>query len=204
MNVKCLIFITILTLSACSKKTEAPPVPPGPTAQAPTPPPAPAEEVTPAPAKPEKEDSLTALGTFTNRKGDGEHAWGYEVDLWKQDDEIFGLITGANDLMLDGDPPSGFLEDVKYDPKTGRISFRSKLSISGDSHDIYEFAGVLTAKQLTGVITVTEENCRDCREKVRVVLPRSREESEELEEYKTLEDWNAYKDPILKRRGPNW
>lgn len=208
MIVKGLVFAVVLFLFGCAhnveitRPAEAQAVP---AASLPTPSPEP-----PAPpVKPEMEAPVVVLGDFSNRKGDGEHEWGYSVELWKQGDQIHGTICGTNDLRLIGGPPTGLLEDAQYDPKTGRLSFRSKLSLSRvnndrGSRDIYEFEGVLTANRLTGVVTSIEEVCGNCRNKVKVALRRSKEQGREMEGYKTLEEWRASLEDMLKFRGPRW
>ena len=128
MNVKSLICIAVLALSGCTQSVESTKPPPAAvkTPEAPTLP------VEPLPAAaPDSEAPVTVLGEFSNRKGDGEHAWGYSVDLWKHEGRIIGMICGTQYLMLNGSPPTGLLENVQYDPKTGRMSFSAKLSAVG-------------------------------------------------------------------------
>ena len=73
------------------------------------------------------ESPVKVIGYFTNIKNDGEHQQGYSVELWKQDDNIYGLISGSSYLRLMGDPPRGILENVQFDPKSNKISFRAKV-----------------------------------------------------------------------------
>ena len=44
------------------------------------------------------ESSLKVVGTFSNVESDGEHQWGYSIALWRQDNKIYGLISGDDDL----------------------------------------------------------------------------------------------------------
>jgi hypothetical protein len=97
--------------------------------------------------EPQVESPVKPIGHFTNVKSKGEHQWGYEVELWRQDDKIYGLISGSSHSRLVGDPPTGLLEDVKFDPKTGKLSFRAKLPgviFAGNElpGEVYEFEGV--------------------------------------------------------------
>ena len=207
MNVKALICIAVLAFSGCTQNVGSTKPPEIANAKTPGPSPLPVE---PLPAAPKSEAPVTVLGEFSNRKGDGEHSWGYTVALWKHEGRIIGMIFGTNGLMLSGDPPTGLLEDVQYDPKTGRMSFKAKLSVGkyGDgsmSHDLYLFDGTLTPAKMKGVMTVREAaECEGCGEKIKVVLPRLRKPVIEQESYKTLDEWNAFKDRILDFRGPNW
>ena len=123
---------------------------------------------------------------------------------------MFGLISGGDGLRLSGDPPTGILEDIKFDPGTGRLSFRSKLSVGKTGYgnwtqDVYEFDGVLSAKKLKGDLITSDELCPDkCREKRKIVLKRSALHTESMDTYKTYAEWKVMADRILKRLGPRW
>jgi hypothetical protein len=208
MIVKALICIAVLALSGCTQNVGST-RPPEASVNVKTPGASPLPVEPLSAAAPNSEAPVTVVGEFSNRKGDGEHAWGYSVELWKHDGRIIGMISGTDYLMLNGSPPTGLLEDVQYDPKTGRMSFSAKLSLHGGrdsgSHDMYLFDGVLTPSKMKGVITVKgEANCTDCGEKIKVVLPRLQKPVADQESYKTLDEWNAYKDMILDFRGPRW
>jgi hypothetical protein len=208
MNVKALIGIAVLALSGCTQNLDSPHPPVAATVKTPEAPPLPVEPL-PAPS-PKNDAPVTVLGVYSNRAGDGEHAWGYTVELWKHEDKIVGMIFGTNDLMLDGNPPTGLLENVRYDPKTGRISFSAKLSLTWHSdntgsHDLYLFDGILTPVQMKGVISVREEtDCENCGENINVVLPRKREPIVEQEAFKNIEEWQGYFEFIVGRRGAAW
>lgn len=162
--------------------------------------------------EPKIEASVNAVGEFTNVKSNGEHEWGYSVQIWQQEDKIYGLISGQSASRLIGDAPAGLLENVKFDSKTGKLSFRAKLTLGlfagKPSQNIYEFEGILTKKKLVGNLIVTNELCPDkCLEKKKITLPKSKELSSEMEEfntYKSYSDWKEYADKILSFRGPDW
>lgn len=165
------------------------------------------------PVEPKPESPVKVVGDFTNVKSNGEHQWGYSVELWRQGDKIYGLISGSDSSRLIGDPPTGLLENVQFDPKTGRLSFRAKLTLGlffgvEPSRDVYQFEGVLTKKKLLGSLLATNELCPDkCPEKKKISLPRSKESSSEMEEFHTYQsfaEWKAFADRILKFRGPEW
>ncbi len=149
--------------------------------------------------KPTDESPVKAVGYFTNVKSDGEHQWGYSVKLWRQDDKIYGLIFGTDNLRLIGDPPTGLLENAQFNSMTGKLSFRAKLSLgqSGGGEpvrDVYEFEGVLTKKKLAGNLLVTNELCADkCPEKKKITLPRSEKLSSEMEEYESYKSYAEWK-----------
>lgn len=134
---------------------------------------------------------VRAVGSFTNVESNGEHQWGYSIKIWKQGDKIFGLISGDSASRLVGDPPTGILENVIFDAKTGKISFRATLP-----SDVYEFDGILTKKYLAGKLLNTTLNKIE-----KITLPKSIELSAEMEEYQSYEEWKVYVDRILKFRG---
>ena len=188
MAARYLVFLVLFGLFGCSneavttRKTEAQSKP---TANIPTSP----------TVKPTTEPPVKVVGDFTNVESNGEHQWGYSVEIWKQGDKIFGLISGDSISRLIGDPPTGILENVFFDAKTGKISFRAILP-----SDAYEFDGILTEKKLMGKLLNTTHNKTE-----KITLPRSKELSSEMDEYQSFqsyEEWKVYADSILKFRGP--
>jgi len=161
---------------------------------------------------PRNDSAVKALGTFIKVKSDGEHANGYSITLWKQNDEIIGLVAVHRGLI--GDPPAGLLENVKFDPQTKKLSFTAKLTLGQfydndqkdvPSQDILEFGGTLTNKKLAGTVTLTDQLCANgCAETKKIDLPRSKEFNNWTEDFQTHAAWKGYIDEILKRRGPRW
>jgi hypothetical protein len=155
-----------------------------------------------------KELPVKPIGTFMRVKSDGEHAYGYDIELWKQGDKICGLISAHQGLI--GDPPTGLLENVRFDPKTRRFSFTAKLSlgmlVGNDdkeipSHDVFEFDGTLTDTRIAGNLQITSQSSV---EKKKLNLPRSKDWSKEMSAYKSFAEWKVYADEILDFRGPRW
>ena len=167
---------------------------------------------TPLPEKPAQTRSelpVRPIGTFMRIKSDdGEHASGYDVALWKQGAKIYGLISAHEGLI--GDPPAGLLENVRFDPRTKKFSFTAKLSLGVDgdnipSHDIFEFEGTLTATRLAGNLLIKDEQCgKSCTERKKINLPRSKEWSSSMENFKSYAEWKKDADEILSFRGPGW
>jgi hypothetical protein len=155
---------------------------------------------------------IKPIGTFMNVKTDGEHASGYLIRLWSQEEKVYGLVSVHQGLM--GDPPAGILDNVEFDSKTNKLSFKAKLSLGlfldkdksyVPSKDTLEFVGSLKNKKLSGEILMTNELCSDkCPDRKKVTLPLSKEWTEGMEEYQTYGDWKGFADEILQRRGPNW
>ena len=84
-----------------------------------------------------------------------EHAYGYTVQLWREGASVFGLFLASEGLA--GDTPTGLLDDLKYDPRSGKLSFKAKLTIGIDarrqpSHDLFEFDGARSAQAVSGVL----------------------------------------------------
>jgi len=154
---------------------------------------------------------VAVVGHFTNMTYAGEHAYGYAVQLWRQGDGLLGLFLASEGL--EGDTPTGLLEDVKFDPGSGEISFRARLSVGVvyskkrhgvPSRDLFEFAGVLAGTRLRG--TVKRSDALDPEEPPRsdkVVLLRSKS-NEGMEAFKSYAEWKISADEILKARGPKW
>ncbi len=101
---------------------------------------------------------IRAIGEFSNvRSTDGEHAYGYMVDLWRVDSSMAGLLfvfAGPN-----ADAPMAVLDDVNYNPRTGAFSFTAKLTTGCDvlpglklkpARESFKFSGVLKEEFLKG------------------------------------------------------
>jgi hypothetical protein len=155
---------------------------------------------------------LTTIGYFTNVKYTGEHAYGYSVNLWRQEDNILGLISAHSGLI--GDPPAGLLEDVKFDPRTNRLSFRAKLTTGlvysrqykgVPSRDVFEFSGFLNKDKLSGVLEISNLLFPDDPpQRKRISLRRSAKMSKAMMPPENYIEWKKMVDGILKFRGPRW
>src|ERR1700687_2901591 len=98
---------------------------------------------------------ITFVGEFSNMRYTEEHAYGYSVQLWREGATVFGLFLASEGLA--GDTPTGLLDDLKYDSRSGRLSFRAKLTMGLDarqqpSHDLFEFDGKLNTRAVSGVL----------------------------------------------------
>ena len=156
--------------------------------------------------------SISKIGAFSNMRYTKEHAYGYTAELWREQNRIFGLFLWSEGLI--GDTPTGLLEDVKYDPRTGGLSFFARLTTGlfsnrqfsmVPSRDMVRFRGTLKGRHLKGTLEIsnalTPEAAPD-REKITLVL--SKRESELMVDAKSYNDWKLQADEILKFRGPKW
>ena len=153
---------------------------------------------------------IQKVGVFSNIRYTEEHAYGYSVELWKTPGCVFGLFLSAYGLA--GDTPTGLLERVIFDEKTGALSFRARLttgSFSNREHsnvpsrDIFEFSGTLAASALSG--SVRRSNA---------LTPNESPTTEQVElkrakdgpgyDTMTFGDWQRVAVDILKLRGPRW
>ena len=156
--------------------------------------------------------AVRRLGVFTNMRYTAEHQYGYSVELWREKDRVFGLLLVSAGLA--GDTPTGLLEDVSFDPKTGRLTFRARLSTGSTfdennqqvpTRDVYEFSGALKGQRLTGTLEHTDSAGRSAAsEKTRVSLRKSKSESASMIQPGSYDEWKREADEILKLRGPKW
>jgi hypothetical protein len=152
------------------------------------------------------------LGVFTNMRFTGEHQYGYSVELWQEKDRLFGFLLVSEGLT--GDTPTGLLEDVVFNPKTGRLTFRARLSTGSTfnsnneqipTRDVYRFNGTLKGQKLTGALEHTDALDRAATgTKKNVSLRRSKSESESMIEARSYDEWEKEAAEILKLRGPKW
>ena len=159
------------------------------------------------------ENTVKVLGAFSSVRHTGDDAFGYALELWQEGNHVFGLLmvyTGAP-----SDPPTGLLEDVKFDPRTRQLSFSARLStglVSGRGYsraparDRFTFKGVLTRREVNGVLQRSNElfpNDRPTSARIRLRWSAS---STELmtPPPATYAAWKTWADEILKFRGPKW
>jgi len=71
-------------------------------------------------------NEVKVLGSFARITHTEEDAFGYAVELWKEGDRIFGLLMVY--VGPPADPPTGVLEDVKFDPRTRHLAFMARLT----------------------------------------------------------------------------
>src|SRR5437879_10467002 len=93
---------------------------------------------------------IRAIGEFSDMRYTEEHAYGYAVELWRDGDSVIGLLLVSEGLQ--GDTPTGILENIRFDSRTGALSFTVKLAtgatiLSGGgqepSRNLFEFSGTL-------------------------------------------------------------
>ena len=155
---------------------------------------------------------IIKVGAFSNMRYTAEHAYGYTAELWREQNRIFGFFLSSQGLI--GDTPTGLLEDVRYDQRTGELTFQARLTTGlfsnrefhmVPSRDVFRFKGMLKARHLIGTLEIANaltptEAPR--REKIKLTL--SEKESEVMIEAQSYDDWREKAEEILKFRGPKW
>jgi hypothetical protein len=159
---------------------------------------------------PNEQSPISFMGEFSNVRHTAEHAYGYSVQLWRQGDKILGLFTAASGLA--GDVPCGLLEDVRFNPATGALSFTAKLSVASiylgkgrqePTHDLFSFNGTLHGAVLAGLLTHLDQmQPKSKPTSKRLRLPRA--SNPPTIDAATHDDWKRAADAILKVRGPKW
>ena len=160
----------------------------------------------------QSDSAVKRLGVFTNMRFTGEHQSGYSVELWQEKGRLFGFFLAAAGLA--GDTPTGLLEDVVFDSRTGKLTFGARLSTGSTfnnnneqvpTRDIYGFHGTLRGQKLTGVLEHTDAlDPSATGTKTNISLTRSKKESESMVGAKSYDEWRKAADEILKLRGPKW
>jgi hypothetical protein len=141
-----------------------------------------------------------------------EHQYGYSVELWREKGRLFGFFLASDGLA--GDTPTGLLEDVVFDARTGRLSFRARLSTASTfnqnneqvpTRDVYRFNGTLKGQRLAGRLEHADALNRSATDKrTNISLTRSKSQSESMVRARSYEEWRKGADEILKLRGPRW
>jgi hypothetical protein len=152
----------------------------------------------------------TSLGTFSNYRFTEEHQYGTGVQLWQEGTSLFGLFSNSQGLM--GDTPTGVLEKVSFDSKTGHITFTARLTMglhsckvhkSVPGQDIFHFEGVLSNMSLSGTLRHADNlHQEQAPTEEKIVLKRSDEWV--VTQYRNREQWETAMKDILRFRGPKW
>ena len=132
-------------------------------------------------------DSWSRMGAFSNMRFTRDHAYGYSAQLWRHDDTLVGYLLFADGP--DVDTPLGVLENVKFDAKTGALSFSAMLC------DRFDFAGTLKGNVLSGAVTR-----RGSATPVKLQL--SKEQTGRMPDPPSYQDWQDETDILLRIRGP--
>lgn len=158
----------------------------------------------------QSKQTVKKLGAFTNMRFTAEHQTGYQIELWQEKNRVFGFFLASEGLI--GDTPTGLLEAVTFDAKTGNISFRALLStgITFDKNneevptrDRFEFKGVLKNRKLTGVLTHANDSIRPTiASKNKIALAWSKSQTARMSRAASFDEWKKEADEILAVRGP--
>lgn len=162
------------------------------------------------PAKKANDDAIEVVGAFLDVKHVAGDALGYSLRLWKHGDDIVGLLSVY--VGPPSDPPTGMLEDVRFDPRTRRFSFSAHLStglVYGrgyagvPSRDRFTFTGVLTRKEVRGVLRRSDELFPGERSRSeRIRLKYSKDFTELMGSASTnYAKWKAWADEMVLRHG---
>ena len=155
---------------------------------------------------------IRPVGAFTNMRYTEEHSYGYSVHLWRSGECLFGLFMASDGLA--GDTPAGVLENVRYDPVTGYLLFRARLT-QGEfsdrehnrvaSRDVFEFSGTLTRGAIRGSL-LHSNALTPARRPIpeKVALQKSSGDAQGMITAKTFAEWEQKVVEILRFRGPRW
>jgi hypothetical protein len=155
--------------------------------------------------------AIRAIGEFSNlRHTEDDHAYGYVIELWRDGDSAIGLLFVAQGLQPD--MPAGMIENIRFDSRTGALSFTAKLSTGAvllpggrqePTRDLFVFSGTLTATALTGTIQRSDQRQpgrAGSQERVQLKI----RQQATMFAARSYAEWKDSADEILKYRGPKW
>jgi len=155
---------------------------------------------------------FSTIGSFSNMRFTREHQYGVEVQLWRDGEELLGLLSCSEGLI--GDTPTGLLEHARHDPRTGDISFQARLSTGQHfcklhkdvpSRDLFSFQGRLSNSSATGVLKHSDLlHPESPASEERVVLRKLKRKGANQVDYRSRSDWSIAARAILRLRGPKW
>lgn len=163
-------------------------------------------------AAPNPTDELNYLGSYSNMRFTEEHQYGSEVELWATGNIVVGLFFWSQGLM--GDTPTGTIENVVYDPQTGKLSFTSKLTTGSHyckvhhdvpSQDLFKFKGTLKQDALSGELSHLQALDKDAvMSNEQVILKRVGGNQAPEYQRTTFAEFQKRAKTILEFRGPKW
>jgi hypothetical protein len=159
------------------------------------------------------EKEVIFLGDFSHvQSSTGEHCDGYSVVLWHHRDSLIGFLSHHRGLC--GDPPTGILEDLRYNSKTGSLSFTVRLSEGcvpnittkecTATKDLVRFSGSLSQIILKGTVSWYADGGRKKSHTESITLHAPPRESVHREDFESYEKWLMYHKEMLKHLGPPW
>ncbi len=161
-------------------------------------------------------DGFEYFGGWSNvvvSQGEDPHASGYSLQLWKNDGKLVGFISEY--VGPTADPPIGRLQDLTFDPNSGKLSFTAKLTTGvtfspghregAPSRSLYRFDGNLSEQEIKGVLVQEDHLDNTPSVHLDVTLKRQRDAGDDSYwNQKTYNDWEEFYAPILRARGPKW
>jgi hypothetical protein len=156
---------------------------------------------------------MVPLGDYTNQKFTTEHCVGYEVQLWKMNEQLYGMLLHCDGMS--GDTPVGYIDHVVWNATTGKLTFDAKLTtgmdiVGTDNHetpakDYYKFDGTMTALLLSGKMS-HEDMAQDHHAPViaSVTMKIDKAATKSMTKYPAVADWQAGNADVMSYRGPKW
>ena len=129
-------------------------------------------------------DVVDYVGTFSQFRETGEHVYGYQLELWRDGDEMVGLWSRADGRPADF--PTVSITGVRWNRSTGSLRFTVRWC-----GETATFRGILKGREIAGEVVA-----RGARTKVR--LRRSDFEQAPVRRA----EWKSRVDQVLKRLGP--
>jgi hypothetical protein len=156
------------------------------------------------------EDPIRPIGEFSNVRVTGEHAYGYALQLWRAGDSVIGLFLASEGP--DDSPATGILTNVKFNSRTGSLSFTAKLSIGVSllpgggqepSHDLFEFSGTMKSATVTGSLRQSDPR-EPSRPGSQELISLGIQHGDGMLPALSYGEWKLQSDKLLKVRGPKW
>ncbi|MEO7653899.1 MAG: hypothetical protein ABIZ80_25865 [Bryobacteraceae bacterium] len=153
---------------------------------------------------------MTIVGEFSNMRFTEEHAYGYMVQFWRHGKDFAGLLLSSEGLQ--GDTPTGLLENVHFDLRSGKVSFTANLTTDmavmengrqEPTRDYFEFQGILRKDSLSGVLK-RSDHLRHGTTPISKQLVLKKQTASGMTEPSSYAEWKKETDEILEYRGPKW
>jgi ribosomal protein L33 len=167
--------------------------------------------------------SVKWVGSYSNYSREKVPDKRIHIDVWQDQGEWIGHFNFGIQNKKNIQTSTGKLEEMKYDKKTGEISFHSQLTpqdvkhrpLNGEaaSKDWVKFYGTFLKDEFKGTIEYhTMKDSKKTQEDMEVTLTRytleklkeNKKSNLYQKDFENLKDWEKYSKGVYKDWGPEW
>ena len=158
----------------------------------------------------EASSMLEFVGNFSNMNYSEDHQYGEDVYLWRNGEDLYGYMEYSLGGAL-GDVTMARLEKIRFEPKTGKLSFETRNPLyDGEGNvirNLFVFNGKIQPDMVEGIL-----GCRSaggggpCNSDKKITWKKLNKEIKITNELQLIDKdaWEEFVADELQRRGARW